>query len=202
MTSSRYTSASGSSPATSQSVLIDVRASTQNFAQDLAAMRSAFDGTVVSGFTSAGSVLENALVGAVKKGSSSFIDLESTATRVINSIAASAVQSLFGNLSGGSGGGGTTGLGGLIGGLFGLPGRATGGPVSPGQAYVVGERGPELFVPTAAGSVAANAGLGAPAQDVRVAITINAPSGTDAPQALQRSSRQVAAAVRRALTQY
>ena len=201
MTSSRYTSASGSSPATSQSVLIDVRASTQNFAQDLAAMRSAFDGTVVSGFTSAGSVLENALVGAVKKGSSSFVDLESTATRVINSIAANAVQSLFGNLSGGSGGG-TTGLGGLIGGLFGLPGRATGGPVSPGQAYVVGERGPELFVPTSAGSVAANAGLGAPAQDVRVAITINAPSGADAPQALQRSSRQVAAAVRRALTQY
>ena len=139
MTSSRYTSASGSSPATSQSVLIDVRASTQNFAQDLAAMRSAFDGTVVSGFTSAGSVLENALVGAVKKGSSSFVDLESTATRVINSIAANAVQSLFGNLSGGSGGG-TTGLGGLIGGLFGLPGRATGGPVSPGQACVHASR--------------------------------------------------------------
>jgi hypothetical protein len=200
MTSSRYTSASGSSPTASQSVLIDVRASTQNFAQDLAAMRSAFDGTVVSGFTSAGSVLENALVGAVKKGSSSFVDLESTATRVINSIAANAVQSLFGNLSGG-GGGSTIGLGGLIGGLFGLPGRATGGPVSPGQAYVVGERGPELFVPTSAGSVAPNAGAGAPAQDVRVAITINAPGGAGAPEALQRSSRQVAAAVRRALTQ-
>ena len=201
MTSSRYTSGSSTNPAASQSVLVDVRASTQNFAQDLAAMRGAFDGTVVSGFSSAGSVLENALVGAVKKGSAGFIDLETTATRVINSIAATAVQSLFGNLSG-IGGGSATGLGGLIGGLFGLPGRATGGPVSPGQAYVVGERGPELFVPTSAGTVAANGGTAAAARDVRVAITINSPAGGDAPQALQRSSRQVAAAVRRALTQF
>ena len=120
---------------------------------------------------------------------------------MINSIAATAVQSLFGNLSG-IGGGSATGLGGLIGGLFGLPGRATGGPVSPGQAYVVGERGPELFVPTSAGTVAANGGTAAAARDVRVAITINSPAGGDAPQALQRSSRQVAAAVRRALTQF
>ena len=164
-------------------------------------MRSAFDGTVVAGFTSAGSVLENSLVGAVKKGSGSFVDLEATATRVINAIAAAAVHSLFGSISG-SGSGAATGLSGLIGGLFGLPGRATGGPVSPGQAYVVGERGPELFVPTSAGTVAANSASAGPAQDVRVAITINAPSGGDAPQALQRSSRQVAAAVRRALTQY
>lgn len=36
--------------------------------------------------------------------------------------------------------------------------RADGGPVSSGRAYVVGERGPELFVPGASGAVMAEAG--------------------------------------------
>ena len=80
--------------------------------------------------------------------------------------------------------------------LFGAPGRATGGPVSPGRAYMVGERGPELFVPTSSGSVTA-AGSGG-GRDVRVAISINAPAGS-APAALQQSSRQVARAVKAAL---
>lgn len=44
--------------------------------------------------------------------------------------------------------------GGLLGGLFGgVPGRAIGGPVSAGQPYMVGERGPELFVPNGAGRI-------------------------------------------------
>jgi hypothetical protein len=37
-----------------------------------------------------------------------------------------------------------------------LPGRAKGGPVSSGQTYMVGERGPELFVPGTGGSVVNN----------------------------------------------
>jgi phage-related minor tail protein len=32
--------------------------------------------------------------------------------------------------------------------------RALGGPVEPGRAYIVGERGPELFVPRSAGAIA------------------------------------------------
>jgi hypothetical protein len=63
----------------------------------------------------------------------------------------------------------------------------------------VGERGPELFVPTAAGSIAP-AAASAPSRDVRVAISINAPGGTE-PRALAQSSRQVARAVSRALAQ-
>ena len=35
----------------------------------------------------------------------------------------------------------------------GVPGRAAGGPVSAGRAYIVGEQGPELVVPSEAGSV-------------------------------------------------
>lgn len=50
-------------------------------------------------------------------------------------------------------GGGAGGGFGLIGQLFGIPGRASGGPVSKGQPYVVGEKRPELFVPTQNGVI-------------------------------------------------
>jgi len=47
--------------------------------------------------------------------------------------------------------------GGIISGpIGGLSTRAAGGPVDAGTPYLVGERGPELFVPTASGSIAAN----------------------------------------------
>jgi hypothetical protein len=38
-----------------------------------------------------------------------------------------------------------------------LPGLAAGGPVSAGRAYVVGERGPELFLPGMSGAISPNA---------------------------------------------
>jgi hypothetical protein len=41
-----------------------------------------------------------------------------------------------------------------------LPGRAAGGPVSAGQAYQVGERGPEVFVPNQSGRIVPNQDLG------------------------------------------
>ena len=109
------------------------------------------------------------------------------------------LDGLIGSILGTSGqGGGSNGLGTLVGAIMGLPGRATGGPVSPERPYLVGERGPELFVPASAGRV--ETALAPQPRDVRVAITIAAPAGTSAPQALQRSSRQVASAVRRALS--
>lgn len=183
------------------SLLIDVRANTQGFAEDIAAMRSTFDGTLVDGFGKAGQVLERGLVSALRRGSLGFDDLKRIAVNVLDSIAQQAINSLFAPAQQGGGIGGLLNLGGLLGSVLGLPGRATGGPVSPGRGYLVGERGPELFVPTSSGRVEPNHALGTPARDVRVAITLNAPRGQDAPQALQRSSRQVASAVRRALAQ-
>lgn len=41
-----------------------------------------------------------------------------------------------------------------------FPGRAAGGPVTAGQPYVIGERGPELFVPGRSGTVVPNDQLG------------------------------------------
>jgi lambda family phage tail tape measure protein len=42
------------------------------------------------------------------------------------------------------------------GGGISLPGLATGGPVSSGSPYIVGERGPELFVPSNSGAIVPN----------------------------------------------
>lgn len=52
----------------------------------------------------------------------------------------------------------------------GLEGRADGGPVSAGQPYIVGERGPELFTPNASGMITPNKDVGG------VTININNPS--------------------------
>jgi phage-related minor tail protein len=51
-------------------------------------------------------------------------------------------------------------------GMFGfkIPGLATGGPAQANQPYIVGEKGPELFVPKSAGTVIPNNKLSAEAQ--------------------------------------
>lgn len=181
-------------------LVIGVRADTAGFARDVAAMRGELDGPLAAGAQRAGRAIETTLLRAVRTGKLGFEDLKATALSVMNAIAASAlrdgIRAIGGGSGSGSGGGGGGGLLATIAALFGgSPGRATGGPVSPGRPYWVGERGPELFVPTASGRV--EAGVGG-AREVRVAITVNAAAG-EAPQALQRSSRQVARAVRAAL---
>src|SRR5436189_250567 len=115
-------------------------------------------------------------------------------------IAALAGASIRGGIGAILGGGKAGGLGETIASLLaafaGAPGKAIGGPVSPARPYLVGERGPELFVPTASGRIEALPG----GRDIRLSITINAPAGSEA-RALQASSRQVARAVRRALSE-
>ena len=57
---------------------------------------------------------------------------------------------------------GTSGSGGILGGLFGKPtGKASGGHVNAGQPYMVGEKRPELFVPSQSGSIVPRIGGGA-----------------------------------------
>ena len=184
-----------------EELVVDVRASTDGFNADLEAVRGAVDSSLISGFDRAGSVLERGLLSAVRRGSLGFDDLQRVAFRTMDTIAARAISSGIGSLFGGLGSG--SGIGGLVGqtfgSLLGLPGRATGGPVSPGRGYLVGENGPELFVPTSSGKIAANQGSATAGGEVRVAIQLASPRGTSAPTAMQRSSRQVASAVRRAL---
>ncbi len=188
---------------TVETLMVDVRASASGFRADVEAMRSSLDTSLLDGFSRAGNVLESGLLSAIRRGKLGFDELKSVAFDALNQIAAQAVQwgiaGLFGNRREGGGNGLGSLLNGVVGSIFGLPGRATGGPVSPGSAYLVGERGPELFVPTSAGRVEAGLPQGGGARDVRVSINLAAPRGTDAPVMLQRSSRQVASAVARAM---
>ncbi len=177
-------------------LLVSVRADTVTFARDVKEMRGELEGPLAAGAERAGRALENALIRAVRTGKLGFDDLKRVALSAMAEIASAAVRGGIGAIFGGGG------VKGLIAGaaqqlpiLLGLPGRAAGGPVAPGRAYVVGERGPELFVPTASGRVEPGR---AGARDIRMSITINAPAGSE-PQALGRSSRQVALAVKRAL---
>jgi hypothetical protein len=55
-----------------------------------------------------------------------------------------------------------------------LPGRASGGPVTGGSPYIVGERGPELFVPGTSGGIVPNHALGG---STNVSIVVNADGG-------------------------
>ena len=82
------------------SLLIDVRANTQGFESDIAAMRGSFDGTLVDGFARAGSVLERGLLGAIRRGSLGFEDLRRIAFNVLDAIASQALSSLTGSLGG------------------------------------------------------------------------------------------------------
>lgn len=176
-------------------LVVGVRADTNAFKRDVADMCVAIEVPIAKSAQRAGRAVETALARAVRDGKISFDELRSVALAAMADIANAAIRSGIGAILGGKASGGG-GLAGALIGLLGAPGRATGGPVSPDRPYWVGERGPELFVPTSSGHVAP-AGAGGP-RDVRVAITVNAGAG-EAPAALQRSGRQVARAVRQAL---
>jgi phage-related minor tail protein len=176
-------------------LLISVRADTGAFARDVAEMRGQLEGPLAAGVERAGRALERAFVRAVTTGKFGFEDLKRVALAAMAEIAAAAVRNAMGSVGGGSGLGAAMLQ--LAAAFAGAPGRAVGGPVAPGRAYVVGERGPELFVPTASGRIETGR---AATRDIRMSITINAPSGTE-PQALARSGRQIARAVKQALMQ-
>ncbi len=176
-------------------LVVSVRADTSAFARDVSAMRGELEGPLAQGAARAGRLVEGALARAITSGKFGFDDLKRVALSAMAQIASASVRALF-NSSGSGGGSQLAGLGGLVASLMGSPGRATGGPVSAGRAYVVGERGPELFVPGANGRIEAPSARGG--RDVRVSISVNTPMPENA-AVLRQSSRQVARAVRSAL---
>ncbi len=177
-------------------LVVRIRADTRDLVEEVDKVGVKMGDVLGRGAETAGRGIENALLKAVRTGKLGFEDLKNIALSVLSEIASAAIKGGLDAIFGGARGGLTN----VIGGLFGAPGRATGGPVSPGRAYMVGERGPELFVPTSSGRIDAGTSGGG-GRDVRIAITINAgrAGGGDAPQALARSSRQVARAVRAAI---
>jgi len=176
-------------------LLVSVRADTGAFARDVAEMKGQLEGPLAEGLERAGRVLENALIRAVRTGKIGFEDLKRVALTAMAEIAAAAIRGGIEAASGGGKGGLLAAAAQVLGALLGAPGRATGGPVAPGRPYLVGERGPELFVPTASGRIETGRGG---VREIRMSIAVSAPAG-EAPQALARSGRQVARAVKQAL---
>lgn len=183
-------------------LVVSVRTDTRAFASDVDSMRAALDGPFAAGLERAGQLLDRSLSRAIQTGKFGFNDLRDIALSVLSEIANAALGSALGGVTGAAGQGGRGGIFSalvpLLGSLLGVPGRATGGPVSPGRAFRVGENGPELFVPTSSGRIETigNAG-GAPSMNLTINISDNGRGS--APENLQRSSRQVARMVRQAL---
>jgi hypothetical protein len=174
-----------------------LRGDAAGYRREIAALRAEIGGPLVSEAERAGQAIERALSRAIVSGKLGFEDLKRIALSVMADIARAAIANGLNSLGGGgAGSGGLLSLGAsVVSALFGASGRATGGPVSAGRAYRVGERGPEWFVPTASGRVEAAGGA------VRnIAITVNVRGdGASEPQRLAQTGRQLARAVRRAV---
>ncbi|HVV32603.1 MAG TPA: phage tail tape measure C-terminal domain-containing protein [Vitreimonas sp.] len=149
--------------------LAGASAAVQEFANGTA-KRAADD--VGASFERAGERIVRALGGAANKGESAFAQM---AKAILEELAKLALDRFF------------SGSGNAID-FFGA--RAAGGTVNPGGAYLVGENGPELFVPRQGGDIAAAGGA--------VAIHFHLNGGADA-NAITRNQGQIAAAIARAV---
>ncbi|RMF73778.1 MAG: hypothetical protein D6740_03245 [Alphaproteobacteria bacterium] len=114
--------------------------------------------------------MRQALEQFARTGRLSFQDLRRIALSVLQDIAARLLESLFPPLAGAG-----AGIARILFGTVLLPAaRAHGGPVSPGRPYLVGERGPELFLPPTAGHIAPITPTRPSPRPVQIAITVNA----------------------------
>jgi phage-related minor tail protein len=131
-------------------------------------------------FSGAARAIERDLVRAARAGE---LSLKGLARAILNDLKRAAIDSfirkpvenlVFSALSGAFGGG-----------------RAEGGFVAAGQSYLVGERGPEMFTPSASGRIGGG-GAGA------VNVSISLPGVTDA-QSFRNSETQIAASLARVI---
>jgi hypothetical protein len=135
---------------------------------------------------------EDAHTEALKKNKQAVADLHGQFTALVTD---ASIPAFFGNMTGyasvaatvAAGGTHTAGeaayiaAGGIISGPIGglSTHRASGGPVDAGSPYMVGENGPEMFVPSQAGNIVPNGG------GVNLVVNINSPLGT--PDAIARA---------------
>lgn len=131
-------------------------------------------------FSGAARAIERDLVRAARAGE---LSLKGLARSILNDLKRAAIDGfirkpvenlLFSALSGAFGGG-----------------RAAGGLVAPGQSYLVGERGPELFTPGASGSIGR-----ANAAPINVSITLTGVTNADS---FRASETQIAASLARVI---
>lgn len=132
--------------------------------------------------------LSGAFASAIVYGQNLSESLKSLAQDIVYTIVkAWILKSLFGgvgSLFGGSIGAVSAGVG--NGASASIPGLASGGPVSAGKSYIVGEEGPELFSPSSSGSIIPNgAALSSGGGDIyNINMTIKALDSKDVSQVL------------------
>lgn len=128
-------------------------------------------------FARAGDSLSRSLARAAADGEVSLAELAKAVLSAVNAAA------------GAKGGGLSEAIARAVGGLF-SGSRADGGPVQGGGAYLVGERGPEVFRPQGAGTIEPIGGA-----DVTVNVRVDGGA-----QGLLRSEAQIAQALARAVS--
>jgi len=124
--------------------------------------------------------------------------LKTLMSKALNDLIGKLTGSLFGSGGEEGGGGGGAGGGGILsfGGLFG-GGKAVGGSVSPGIAYLVGEKGQEMFVPHTPGTIVPNS-ASIPSSPFHAHVNIHVHGASD-PDTFRRATPQIMADVYRHL---
>ncbi len=176
-------------------LVLKVRTDTAALAHDAAEMKALFTRSA-EGIADA---LTDTLSKLITQGKLGLEDWKRLLREILTEIAKIGTEMVFGapgNSSGGSDWGSVLAQAAT---LLSTSGRATGGPVSQGRAYMVGERGPEIFVPERAGRIETLNGSAA-SRPVNITIHVAAPDSAS-PQLMQRSANQVARAVRRAVAE-
>jgi hypothetical protein len=141
-------------------------------------------------YSDIGMSIKSGVVDAIQGAVDGTKSLGEVAANVLNNIANKILDvavnmALFGAMSGTGTGGG------LLGGLFKPSPRALGGPVSAGSPYLVGERGPELFMPSRGGSIIPNNALGGGG----TSVVVNVDASGSSVQGDQAQGRQLGAAI-------
>ena len=167
-------------------------------------------GTSFKGIISGSMTAKEALANFFTSVADMFLDM--AAQIITKMITMSILNAVLGVLPGGGGGGGFgaagAGFGGsngfstfdagggfAYGGGLNLMARAKGGPVSSGQTYMVGERGPELFVPGRSGTIVANDKMGGGNTNVVVNVDAKGSSVEGDEQSANQLGRVISAAV-------
>ncbi|PLR25156.1 phage tail tape measure protein [Caulobacter zeae] len=133
--------------------------------------------SIEDAFAQAGETLARSLARAAADGELSLAEL---------------ARAVLGAVSGGRGSGLGEALSAAMAGVF-SGARAEGGPVTGGGAYLVGERGPEVFRPAGAGTIEPVGGSGG-----GISVTVQVAGGEAG--ALARSDAQLAQALARAVS--
>ena len=141
-------------------------------------------------YSDIGMSIKSGVVDAIQGAVDGTKSLGEVAANVLNNIANKILDvavnmALFGAMSGTGTGGG------LLGGLFKPSPRALGGPVSAGSPYLVGERGPELFMPSRGGSIIPNNALGGGG----TSVVVNVDASGSSVQGDQSQAKQLGVAI-------